>query len=201
MVWKMSVDLSRPLVDSMGQHDPLDGLVTCLELDAAAQALGAPKQPALDAAIAEYTELVEARSLSTADPLGLGGLLVDAWRLARLPDPPRPLLTAMLDAIATGIEFYAALHDVAQPPARRLAFRELGLAIGLTAYARIPELRFPREARAACTRIERHAGLRDQIEGFWLQGDHRALPSWTDHADINDVMLATCLHPDGFLAG
>ena len=26
MVWKMSIDLSRPLVSSMGQHDPLDGL-------------------------------------------------------------------------------------------------------------------------------------------------------------------------------
>ena len=32
MVWKMSIDLSRPLVDAQGQHDPLDGLVTCLEL-------------------------------------------------------------------------------------------------------------------------------------------------------------------------
>jgi hypothetical protein len=32
MVWKMSIDLTRPLVSSMGQHDPLDGLVTYLEL-------------------------------------------------------------------------------------------------------------------------------------------------------------------------
>ena len=28
MYWKMSIDLTRPLVPSMGQHDPLDGLVT-----------------------------------------------------------------------------------------------------------------------------------------------------------------------------
>ena len=27
MVWKMSIDLTRPLISSMGQHDPLDGLV------------------------------------------------------------------------------------------------------------------------------------------------------------------------------
>lgn len=27
LYWKMSVDLSRPLVHSMGAHDPLDGLV------------------------------------------------------------------------------------------------------------------------------------------------------------------------------
>ena len=28
----MSTDLTRPLVPSMGQHDPLDGFVTCNEL-------------------------------------------------------------------------------------------------------------------------------------------------------------------------
>jgi hypothetical protein len=28
MYWKMSIDLSCPLVTSMGQHDPLDGLIT-----------------------------------------------------------------------------------------------------------------------------------------------------------------------------
>jgi hypothetical protein len=28
----MSVDLSRPLVPSMGQHDALDGFITCTQL-------------------------------------------------------------------------------------------------------------------------------------------------------------------------
>src|SRR5574340_1799111 len=37
MYWKMSIDLSHPLVLSMGQHDPLDGLITYSELQAAAQ--------------------------------------------------------------------------------------------------------------------------------------------------------------------
>jgi hypothetical protein len=32
MYWKMSIDLSRPLVPSMGHHDPLDGFVTYSEL-------------------------------------------------------------------------------------------------------------------------------------------------------------------------
>ena len=32
MRWKVSVDLSRSLVSSMGQHDPLDGFVTCEKL-------------------------------------------------------------------------------------------------------------------------------------------------------------------------
>ena len=32
MVWKMSIDLTYPLVASMGHHDPLDGLITYREL-------------------------------------------------------------------------------------------------------------------------------------------------------------------------
>ena len=32
MYWKMSVDLSRPLVSSMGHHDPLDALITYTRL-------------------------------------------------------------------------------------------------------------------------------------------------------------------------
>ncbi len=36
MYWKMSIDLTYPLVSSMGQHDPLDGFVTYNELQAAA---------------------------------------------------------------------------------------------------------------------------------------------------------------------
>ena len=36
MVWKMSIDLSRALVSSMGQHDPLEGYVNDLQLQATA---------------------------------------------------------------------------------------------------------------------------------------------------------------------
>src|SRR6185436_9067173 len=32
--WKMSIDLSRALVGSMGQHDPLDGYLTFMEVEA-----------------------------------------------------------------------------------------------------------------------------------------------------------------------
>ncbi len=34
MFWKMSIDLSYPLVTSMGHHDPLDGLITYNQLQA-----------------------------------------------------------------------------------------------------------------------------------------------------------------------
>ena len=56
MVWKMSIDLSRPLVSSMGQHDPLDGLVTCLELQTA-EGFDAEDGADLTAAIADMTEM------------------------------------------------------------------------------------------------------------------------------------------------
>ena len=37
MHWKMSIDLSYPLVASMGQHDPLDGFITYLQLQSTAE--------------------------------------------------------------------------------------------------------------------------------------------------------------------
>ncbi|KAL1685656.1 hypothetical protein GGG16DRAFT_129252 [Schizophyllum commune] len=46
MYWKMSIDLSRPLVSSMGQHDALDALVTYSALRIAARK--ATLDPALD---------------------------------------------------------------------------------------------------------------------------------------------------------
>ena len=48
MYWKLSIDLSRPLVTSMGQHDPLDGLVTCVEPEASAAGLAADAGPHLE---------------------------------------------------------------------------------------------------------------------------------------------------------
>ena len=38
-----------------------------------------------------------------------------------------------------------------------------------------------------------------EIESFWLPPEHRRVRTWLDHEDINDVMLATSLVPEGFL--
>lgn len=198
MYWKMSIDLTRPLVDTMGQHDPLDGLVTCLELEATSRELGCPPLPPLDGAIAAFSKLVDRRSLLTADPLGLGGLLLDTYRVASLESAPRELAPAMLDAAASGLEFYVALRELSLPAKRRLAFRELGLAIGLAAFAQLPRTTRA-DAREACARLDRYVGLREQIESFWVRPEHRLGQTWTDHADINDVMLATAMVPDGVL--
>ena len=83
MVWKMSIDLKRPLVSSMGQHDPLDGLVTYLELQTGAE-LAAVDRVGLATPIAETTRICQGSRLATDDPLGIGGLLDNATRLAQM---------------------------------------------------------------------------------------------------------------------
>ena len=47
--------------------------------------------------------------------------------------------------------------------------------------------------------LSRDSGLRDRMEGFWLEPAHRQVATWTEHRDINEVMLATSLVPEGFL--
>jgi len=41
--------------------------------------------------------------------------------------------------------------------------------------------------------------VREAIEAFWVRPAHRQTGMWLEHEDINDVMLATSLAPDGFL--
>jgi hypothetical protein len=208
IVWKMSIDLSRPLVTSMGQHDPLDGLVTCLQLRATAASLRAPPGPALDAALSDFARLVERPSLATADPLGLGGLLVDACRVEQLLEEgalaDTSLLEALLAAALAGLGDFARHNELHQPASRRLAFRELGLAIGIAGVG--PLDRSLREggtrlarARAQLDRLVPHAALGARIAAFWRDPAQRANRTWAEHEDINDVMLVTCLAPDGVL--
>jgi len=49
-------------------------------------------------------------------------------------------------------------------------------------------------------KILRFGVLAPTIEDFWLTPDHRLAGTWIEHRDINDVMLATSLVPEGFLS-
>jgi hypothetical protein len=186
MYWKMSVDLTRPQVPSMGHHDPLDGYITYLEVDATARMLSAPGQ-GLEAAIADYRAMIDPRALATGDPLGIGGLLFDAYRLAQL-DLDRSLRDALLDAAHVGLAHYVEQPDLRSSAGHRLAFRELGLAIGIAAAHAMKA--------SAFTKFER---VRSSINTFWSTPAHRASRTYREHEDINDVMLATSLAPSGFL--
>jgi hypothetical protein len=187
MYWKMSIDLSRPLVTTMGHHDPLDGLVTCLELQASASTLGA-SGPDLGPAIATLASMIEPTRLVTLDPLGLGALFSDAARIEQLAHFGVSTRYDLHGAIATaahaGLRAYLDTRELDGPPGSRLPFRELGLAIGLATRAFNPSLRATRAA----------------IEELWLDHLIRESSAWAEHQDINDVMLATSLVPDGYLA-
>lgn len=185
MVWKASIDLSRPLVPAMGQHDPLDGFVTAVRLQTTARTFGDPSVD-LDAVVADYATLLGGLDPVTADPLGLGGLLVDARQVGELTRlgaiHSDSLLQTLLGATLQGLSQYVRRGDLSLPASRRLAFRELGLAIGLAAVE-------PLDA------LQPYRALGPAITSFWRAPGPRESPTWTGHADINDVMLATALLP------
>ena len=166
MFWKISIDLSYPLVPSMGQHDPVDGYVTYKEL-----------QPFTDVdlggALQKLEKLMHQVNLVTTDPLGIGGLLFDAYRLEQMDIEPEKR-QVLFDAARKGLEYCQLSHV--------LAFRELGLAIGL-------------QAAKKMLLLEEYWSLIDVINNYWLQKS-----DWTEHTDINQVMLATSLAPDSFLS-
>jgi len=209
MAWKMSIDLSRPLVSSMGQHDPLDGLVTFRQLQQAAELDFEGSCPDLSAEIEEMEEMCRGMNWETDDLLGIGGLLFDAGRTAqwmlRGGSDDAGLLENILEASLAGLEAGAPLQSLALPAAYRLAFREVGLAIGLKGVARMsgwivkhPEV-FGAGAPSLIARLRKHAGAGGRIEKFWSEETNRGAESWREHRDINTVMLATSLSPDGFL--
>jgi len=94
------------------------------------------------------------------------------------------------------------------PAEYRLAFRELGLSIGLRAAKRTQELveSNPRAFNSLPSlglhieRLRPYLPLIDAIERFWLEPENRDSRTWKEHEDINAVMLVTSLAPDGYLA-
>ncbi len=205
MFWKMSIDLTRPLVRSMGQHDPLDGYVTFRELQAVASRLGDVAEPRLTTAMSDFASMLENADFVSTDPLGLGGLLTDAHRLQRLdsdgPSVEPGLVDRIVSAALLGLQYYARQGELRLPAHRRLAFRELGLAIGLSDLERLVTEASraqhgplaSRQTRAQLTALSAYLSLGAAIKDCWLAPEHRATPTWLEHRDINEVMLATSL--------
>jgi hypothetical protein len=211
MYWKMSVDLSRALVGSMGHHDPLDALITYLELRANSARFGSSMSDInLQSEIADCQAMCEAKSWATEDPLGTGSLLVDTWRLeqikTRMDISVSMDLTSLLTDCESGLEAFQLSGILNYPAQHRLAFRELGLSTGLHALARLNDWarhntsRFSSTERRQLARLGKFSYLSGVIEGFWLLPANRQVGAWREHADINSVMLATSLAPDGYLA-
>lgn len=210
--WKMSIDLSRPLVPSMGQHDPLDGLLVYNKLQAGSGGeSGGEKKFDLSREIRDLSQICVGRDWFTDDTLGIGGLLTDAHTLTRmmadghLNEPI--LLGSLLESSLAGLELLVRTRVFEESAERRLPFRELGLAIGLHAVQCL-EIRVGKnpgvfaddnELLSTLEALLAYVGLARAVEQFWLQPVNRRSPNWIGHLEINEVMLATSLAPYGYL--
>jgi len=200
MYWKMNIDLSHPLVSSMGQHDALDAFITYQEL--AATAAGDPERSEdtdLSTEIADTLSMCHNMHWMTDDPLGIGGLLTDACRLMQLiihSSLEEDMLLKLLHTAKEGLDAFMNTNVLSYPAEYRLAFRELGLAIGLKAIKKMQHL-FPDEPLVK--NLEQYQPLADEIIHFWLSKENQQNSTWQEHIDINSVMLATVLAPEGYL--
>jgi len=213
MYWKMSIDLTYPLVTSMGQHDALDGYITYLQLNQnASQDSSMPETMQLDAAISDLYRMSQAINWESDDPLGIGGVLSDACFLAQLIVEERRedlsvTLYRLLSYALKGIEGFMRTDTLKYQARYRLAFREFGLSIGLHG---IPKIKLlldqhagyfaePIQIEEILDALEAYLPLCEYIENFWLEGENQKSSTWTEHLDINAVMLGTSLDPDGYL--
>jgi hypothetical protein len=211
LLWKMSIDLSRPLVPSSGLHDPLDGYITCSELGLCA-GRRADELPglSLENEVADTGAMVRGQRWETEDPLGIGGILFDLCRLFQLADAGSlndpQLSAALLQAALLSLHAFQAGRTLDDPVSYRLAFRELGLAIGLRgvpgmcAIARRNPALFPGDMRRDLERLQQAVAMAERIENLWRQPESRQVRAWSDHREINSVMLATSLQPAEFLS-
>jgi len=166
----------------------------------------------LNAAIEALSLLCEHGHWITEDPLGLGGLLFDAGRLCQLPGEATlndvRLLEELIDACHNGLIAFLAGRQLSRPASHRLAFRELGLAIGLRALTMIADViskdrtRFGNRTSLgrAVHLLLPYKSLSETIVNFWMPHAQHHDASWLAHQNINGVMLATALIPDTFLS-
>ena len=211
MYWKMSIDLSRPLVPSMGQHDPLEGFITYNELQITEQEYFDSSSWDLKSEILEITHICHGMSWFTDDPLGIGGLLSDALIIAQVMIMGglnySRLLESVLDSALLGLESFARKDPLKFPAEYRLAFRELGLSIGLKGMKKLlsiimnnPDLfSLENSLRKQLESLIDYVPISEKIEQFWLNGKNRHSSNWIEHREINMVMLTTSLLPEGFL--
>jgi len=212
MYWKMSIDLSRPLVQSMGQHDPMDGFITYNQLQMAVpEDSEKSRYPDLSEEITDISTIMKEKSWVTDDPLGIGGLLSDAYRVTQMIGrgyfKENDLLESILVSSLLGLESLVRMNTMQLPIEYRLAFRELGLSIGLQAVKKIysvvkkkPNLFKEKSTLNKCIEMLMHyTWFIEVIDSFWIEPTNREVKSWVDHRDINMIMLATSFAPDGFL--
>jgi hypothetical protein len=187
MYWKMSTDLSRPLVDSMGAQDALEGAILARSIKQAYP----PALGKLESLIRDMDKMCEAKNWATGDPLGIGGLLLKVGRVLSLDeeDLRKEQQAGKLyrDAIRA-LQLFKAQNSQDQLAYERLPFRECGLSLGL----RILEAK-KSDLPEKGVEMEPFFPVAEEIETFWSQSNHQKVHTWTEHLDINAVGLASSL--------
>lgn len=187
MYWKMDTELSRPLLPSMGHHDPMEGLLCGYSI----KNLVFEEDKELNALIQKFELMCQHKNWATTDPLGIGGLLLNGARAAEL-EMEGVILPASVKAQKLLRESLDSLHGLHgfgkdENPNRRLAFRECGLSLGLRVIKGSKSAIFETSSAEG---FEQFFPLASDIEEFWLNKEHRQASTWTDHLDINCVSLA-----------
>lgn len=127
MHWKVSIDMKRPLVQSEGNLDPFDGLVSYqIVADTAKKHFGADPSVLKDE-LAEFKIMVERKyqSFDSFDPLDLGEAL---WLAHWSNDSWADVVSHRSESALNRLWEAGYFH---QPLKYRLAFREFGTTLGL----------------------------------------------------------------------
>ena len=203
MVWKMNTDLTKPAVESMGTHDPLEGLVCTIR----ALHSATTNKSALQELKSKFENSCTDMNWFTDDSLGVGGLLLNCTRgfefrrkEIEIPDCIQPE-RLLLDSL-TGLRIFSEdIFNPQQPAEARLAFRECGLSLGMNVLLGFPD--DYKSFKVNVSKLEKYLPLVNEIEGFWMQEENRQQKSWTSHKDINAVTLACSLlardYPGAFI--
>ncbi|MFO7933377.1 MAG: hypothetical protein R6U78_04765 [Bacteroidales bacterium] len=193
MYWKMSIDLSHPLVPTMGAHDPLEGLICSLEVSRNLPG----SLDGLEELRKDFIKLCSGRDWFTPDPLGIGGLLLDTVRTAlmlkagtEIPGSVHP--GRLFRSALEGLRAYSDRnYDPHEPAGGRLAFRECGMTLGYHVISglrdHIIDLGLP------LNELDPYGPMVSGIEDYWMKPENHQQSSWTDHLDINSITLASSL--------
>ncbi|KAL4995066.1 hypothetical protein BDV10DRAFT_188437 [Aspergillus recurvatus] len=197
MVWKMSMDLSRPLVASEGNLDPIDGFVVFRLLQAAARHFEGGEKgdggTVLKDEIEDYARVMKRKGehFVSADPLDLGMTMWTVhWVLEE--DWAQRLAERCFEQIYELLEIRRYLDRSMK---YRLAFREFGTALGLRCMA---------EQEAEKERAVDLRAYSDQILDVWRPVMEASLSEDATPDDlkpITRVMYAAALIPGAFQRG
>lgn len=185
MFWKMSMDLSHPLVLSQGNLDPIDGYVTYKQLQKTAAQYG-DESNILEQEIAALKKMVDAKyeSDSSTDTLDLGMTL---WTAHWLKDEEEWAAVLTRRAVHCLIRIVEAGY-FQRSIARRLAFREFGTALGVQCVDVSDQPSLVGLAESICSTWEA-SGMLDS------ESSHGYSASMKELMPITQVMYASALIP------